>query len=141
MTLIKREKSNLVEVNPTNVRVYWSFSNQALGTCLKPYKALLSLHTRFLSPMWKPLGRDIQIVSWKSPFKNALLKSTRWIGQPLERAILRIIWVVIGLTIELKVSWKSNPSCWWVGGTFLPLTLLCTCYLSYQDYILLWKSI
>ena len=50
---MKSDGSHLLFVNPNFTKAAAILSNQALGACFKPYKALYSLHTK-LEPVENP---------------------------------------------------------------------------------------
>ena len=55
-------------------------------------------------------GCSMNTVSWKSPFKKALLKCSCLSDQLFAREIDSSTHMVIDLTIRLSVSLKSKPS-------------------------------
>lgn len=87
-------------------------SNQALGACSRPYRALFNRHTitfSYSSHCSNPGDWIMYTSSVSSPWRNILLTSTCRSNHLWVRARVRIIWIVGGLTIWLNVSWKSNP--------------------------------
>ena len=100
---MKREGSHLLPLNPNLISAEANLSNQALGACFKPYKALCNLHTK-LDPLQKPSGCVIYTSSWRMPLRKALLTSNWRITQFWDNAKLRTTRMVAGLTTGEKVS-------------------------------------
>ena len=91
-------------------KALFSLSNQALGACLSPYSALISLHMWFgLFLSSKPSCCGIYTASVNSPLKNTLLISTCLSFQSLFAVKVRTILIVVALTTGLNVYLKSTP--------------------------------
>lgn len=108
-----REGSHLLFLKPNWSKICLRLSNHCLGACLRPYKALRSLHTRVGSEASKPWGCVIYTTSSKKPFKKALLTSSWSSSHFRVSARVRIIRMVTGFITEEKVSLKSKPCTWW----------------------------